>query len=124
ESPDACLGVPYFNWGPSYVDVIKTLQDGTYKSQFMWLGPDWTDINNRDTSMIGFEKGAALSADAAANVDKFIGEMAGGLNLFTGPLNYQDGTVFLKEGEVATDQQIWYAPQLLEGIDGQGVPAE
>ena len=38
--------------------------------------------------------------------------------IFEGPLNYQDGTPFLAEGEVATDSQIWYAPQLLEGMIG------
>ena len=40
------------------------------------------------------------------------------LNLFSGPLNFQDGSVYLKEGETATDHQIWYTKQLLEGIDG------
>jgi hypothetical protein len=27
----------------------------------------------------------------------------------------------LKDGEVATDLQIWYLPQLLEGMEGQSV---
>jgi len=36
-------------------------------------------------------------------------------------LNYQDGTVFLKAGETATDKQIWYLPQLLEGMKGDSV---
>jgi simple sugar transport system substrate-binding protein len=102
-APDVCLGVPYFNWGPSYVKAVKAVQAGTFKGGFDWIGPDWADINNPDTSMIGFNKGKALSADASANVDKFIKELAGGLNLYKGPLNYQDGTTFLKDGEVATD---------------------
>jgi len=34
----------------------------------------------------------------------------------------QDGTAYLKDGEVATDQQVWYLPQLLEGMEGQSVP--
>ena len=37
------------------------------------------------------------------------------------PLNLQDGTVYLADGVVATDQQIWYLPQLLEGMEGQSV---
>ena len=72
--------------------------------------------------MVGFEKGAALSAEAAASLDDFIAELAGGLNLWTGPINLQDGTDYLKDGEVATDLQIWYLPQLLEGMEGQSVP--
>jgi simple sugar transport system substrate-binding protein len=54
----------------------------------------------------------------------FIAELAGGLNLWTGPLNFQDGSAFLAEGETATDQQIWYLPQLLEGMEGQSVAFE
>ena len=123
EAPSVCLGVPYFNWGPPYVRYMKAIMDGTAKQTFEWLAPDWSNINNPDTSMVGFNKGTALTGDASANVDKFISELGGGLNLFVGPLNLQDGTVYLKDGETATDQQIWYLPQLLEGMEGQSVPA-
>ncbi len=121
EGKEVCLGVPYFNWGPSYVKAFKELKAGTFKSYFEWVAPDWTDINNRDTSAVGFAKGNALSADASTTLDKFISELAGGLNLWAGPLNLQDGAVFLKDGEVATDFQVWYLPQLLEGMEGQSV---
>ena len=121
EGMEVCLGVPYFNWGPSYTKTINAAIDGSYASFFEWSGPDWTDINNRDTSIIGFKKGDALGEEAATNLDAFIAELAGGLNLWTGPLNYQDGSVFLAEGETATPQQIWYLQQLLEGMEGQSV---
>jgi simple sugar transport system substrate-binding protein len=121
EAKDYCLGVPYFNWGPSYVDQINKANAGTFKAGFDWLGPDWKNINNPDTSMIGFTKGAALSAEASANLDKFIAALAGGLNLYTGPINFQDGSVYLADGAKATDQQIWYLPQLLQGMEGQSV---
>ena len=42
----------------------------------------------------------------------------GSTNLFVGPLNYQDGSSFLGAGEEATDEQIWYMAQLLEGMEG------
>lgn len=121
EATEVCLGVPYFNWGPSYVKALQSIQDGSYASFFENSAPDWADINNPDTSMIGFKKGDALSEEAATNLDAFIAELAGGLNLWTGPLNYQDGSVFLAEGETATMQQIWYLGQLLEGMQGQSV---
>jgi simple sugar transport system substrate-binding protein len=124
EAPDVCLGVPYFNWGPSYLATVKQVMDGSYSSTFQWLPPDWNDINNVDTTATGFIKGKGLSADNAATVDKFIAEQAGGLKLWTGPLNFQDGTAFLADGEAATDLQIWYMPQLLEGMEGQSVPSE
>lgn len=120
-APEACLGTPYFNWGVMLLPVIQSVVDGTYTRTFVWGGPDWADINNEDTSAIGFEKGPGLSAENSALLDQFIAELAGGLNLWKGPLNYQDGTVFLADGEVATDQQIWYMPQLLQGMQGDSV---
>ena len=38
---NVCLGVPYFNWGPGYIHFIKASMDGKYKSEWLWLGPDW-----------------------------------------------------------------------------------
>jgi len=118
EAKDICLGVPYFNWGPAYVTAIKSAADGSWKSQFLWNNPDWTNINNPDTSAVGFVKGTALSADAAIYLDKFIAQLSGGMNLWKGPLNLQDKSVYLADGVAATDLQIWYLPQLLEGMEG------
>ena len=120
-APDACLGAPYFNWGVMMLPVFQSIQDGTYTRQFVWGGPDWADINNLDTSVIGFKKSDGLSAENSALLDQFIAELAGGLNLWTGPLNYQDGSEFLADGVEATPQQIWYLPQLLEGMTGDSV---
>ncbi|OQB97273.1 MAG: Purine-binding protein precursor [Spirochaetes bacterium ADurb.Bin110] len=120
EGKDVSLGVPYFNWGPAYANAVRSAMNGTWKNHFEWNDPDWKNINNPDTSAVGFIKGS-LSKDASAAVDKFIDELGKGLNLWVGPLNYQDGTVFLKKGEKATDQQIWYLPQLLQGMEGQSV---
>lgn len=122
EGASVCLGVPYFNWGPAYLNEIKAASEGNFKSSFQWNGPNWSDINNPDTSAIGFVKGDALSAEDATQLDAFIAALAGGLNLWTGPINLQDGTSYLGDGEVATDQQVWYLPQLLEGMEGQSVP--
>jgi simple sugar transport system substrate-binding protein len=117
EAPEVCLGVPYFNWGPAYLDVVESVQNGTFEATWEWVGPDWNDINNHDTSAVGFVEGDGLG-DAKTDLDAFIAELAGGLELWTGPLNYQDGSTFLADGETATDQQIWYMPQLLEGVEG------
>jgi len=121
-SPAVCLGTPFFNWGPSYLETIRSAAEGNFQSSFQWLAPDWSDLNNLDTSHVGFVKGNGLAADDAATLDAFIADLAGGLNLWTGPINLQDGTAYLADGEVATDQQVWYLPQLLEGMEGQSVP--
>jgi simple sugar transport system substrate-binding protein len=122
EAPEVCLGVPFFNWRPFYLAELTAFKDGTWAPSFQWRGPTYPDINNLDTSYAGFVKGEALTEEAATNLDAFIAELAGGLNLWTGPLNLQDGSQYLADGEVATEQQIWYLPQLLEGMEGQSVP--
>ena len=119
QAPEICLGVPYFNWGPAYKTTLQSAIDGTFASNFQWNGPDWSDINNPDTSAVGFVIGPALSAEATTSLNDFIADLAGGLNLWTGPINLQDGTVYLTDGQVATDQQVWYLPQLLQGMEGQ-----
>jgi simple sugar transport system substrate-binding protein len=119
EATDVCLGVPYFNWGPDYLQAIEGVMDGTWQQEWEWNGPDWSDINNPDTSAVGWVDGDALSADNKALLDEFIAQLAdGSLNLWAGPLTFQDGTVFVADGATATDEEIWYTPQLLEGIEG------
>ena len=124
EAPEICLGVPYFNWGPDYVEEIQAVKAGEFEMHWEWNEPNWSDINDPDTSPIGFEKGPGLADAESADLDAFIDELAEGLNLWVGPLNLQDGTAYLGDGEEATTQQIWYLPQLLEGMEGQSVPEE
>jgi simple sugar transport system substrate-binding protein len=131
EAPEACLGVPYYNWGPAYVGLVQSILDGSFAPSWDWLAPNWDDLNNPDTSAIGFVKGPGLSEDNGASLDAFIAELATGslggeegFNLWTGPLNLQDGSEYLAEGTLATAEQVWYLPQLLEGMTGDSGVAE
>ena len=136
-APEICLGVPYFNWGPSYLDIATRVSEGTYTQEWTWFGPDWADLNNPDTSGVGFVVGDGLSEENARHLDDFIASLAtfasehpdeGGLPsafaLWEGPLALQDGTVLAAEGEfvkpIEADNPltIWYLPQLLEGMVG------
>lgn len=117
-APEACLGVPYFNWIPGYTKLIGEAMGGRWQPQFLWLGPDWQDLNNPGTSSIGFMVGEALGKADQQALAEFQQALAKGLNLFTGPLNFQDGTPFLKAGETPSDDQVWNLPQLLEGMEG------
>lgn len=120
EAPEICLGVPYFNWGPGYLRIVKAFAAGTLKQQWLWDGPDWKNINDPDTSAVGFVAGPALTGDAKAKTDAFIAGLAAGtIDLFKGPLNFQDNTVYLKDGEKAVwEKNVWYFPQLLQGMTG------
>ena len=115
--PDVCLGVPYYNWGPGYLDFIKAARSGKWASKWIWRGPDWKDINNRATSSIGFQAGPALAASVKKHLDDFTKKLgAKKITLFKGPLNYQDGSPFLKAGQAASDKQLWNMQQLLQGM--------
>jgi simple sugar transport system substrate-binding protein len=120
QTPEICLGVPYFNWGPGYLKILKEFQAGTLKQFWTWDGPDWKNINNPDTSAIGFLAGLALIGDAKAKTEVFTkGLSDGSINLFIGPLNFQDGSAYLKAGEKAVwEKNVWYLPQLLQGMTG------
>lgn len=122
DAPEACLGVPYYNWGPEYLKIAQAVQAGTYTPEWVWVAPNWTD---EETSMVGFLPGAAL-ADTAS-LAAFEAELvsyardnanAGTFMLWEGPLNLQDGTVLAAEGEKVDALKVWWLPQLLEGMNG------
>tara|TARA_B100000579_G_C22835540_1_gene858515 strand:+ start:641 stop:2644 length:2004 start_codon:yes stop_codon:yes gene_type:complete len=118
QAPDVCLGVNYYNWGPAYLTAAIHASFGTFENNFHWPGPNWSDWNDHDSSMIGWIPGDGLTAAENDELNDYIAEITKSKAIFEGPLNYQDGTPFLSDGEVASDLQIWYAPQLLEGMIG------
>ena len=119
QAPDVCLGVPYFNWGPAYLDLVNSVGSDTYKAEWKWVGPNWGNINHKPTSSIGYKMGDGLTEGQERQIQSFIDALGNkGVELFTGPLNFQDGSQYLADGEKATDKQIWYTPMLLEGMKG------
>ncbi len=126
-APDACLGIPYFHWGPKYLEIAQAVLGDGYVQDWEWTSPDWSDINNPDTTAVGWRNGPALSEGSATNLQAFIDEMIayqtdpaneGSFFLWEGPLNYQDGTVLAAEGEKVDPLKVWFLPLLLEGIVG------
>jgi simple sugar transport system substrate-binding protein len=118
-APSVCLGVPFFSWGPAYLATAQAVAAGTWTQSWDWNGPNWDALTDPSQTNVGWVDGAALSAEAAANLADFISKMASGeVNVWAGPINLQDITPYIAAGQAATDQQIWYLPQLLEGMDG------
>lgn len=127
NTPPACLGAAYYNWGPAYLNTIQEIKDGTWEAEWEWLPPDWSDINSPDTSIIGFIRGEGLPEEVSADLDSFYQEMAtystdaaneGSIFLWQGPINLQDGTELAPEGESVEVLDVWFLPQLLEGMTG------
>ncbi|MBL8131073.1 MAG: BMP family ABC transporter substrate-binding protein [Anaerolineae bacterium] len=121
-APDVCLGSAVFNWRPMYLAEITEMQAGTWTPKFLWPQPDYANYDDVTMNSTYFIPGTALSEEAAAALEELKSELAGGLDLWAGPINLQDGTPYIADGETATLEQLWYLPQLLEGMDGQSVP--
>ncbi len=119
EKPEICLGVPFFNWGPAYLATAQAVSDGTWTQSWEWNPAYWDNLTDKDKSNVGWVDGPGLTAEMKADLDDFISGLASGdIVIWKGPINLQDGTLYLADGEVATDKQIWYLPQLLEGMEG------
>ncbi len=136
EAPEACLGAAYYNWGPAYLDVMQRVLDGSWSQEWLWLEPKWDEINedgfytDADTSVSGFKLGDALSMETIETLQEFAAEIeafqtdpmnAGKIFLWEGPLNLQDGTPLAAEMESVSLLDIWFLPQLLEGMVGASV---
>jgi simple sugar transport system substrate-binding protein len=125
QGPESCLGVPFYNWGVGFLPIAQAVIDGTWEPSWDWLRPNFEDLNDDATNITGYQFGDAVTDEVRAQVDAFIVDYtAFGLGnedaiyLWEGPLNLQDGTELAPEGENVALTDIWYLPQLLEGMTG------
>jgi simple sugar transport system substrate-binding protein len=115
-----CLGVPYFNWGPTYLNIAQQVQTGTWQQSWDYLDPDWTNLADTQNNLVQWVNGPALSADAQAQLLAFTGGLGdASINLYEGPLKYANGTTWVAIGESASPETVWYTDQLLTGIVDQ-----
>jgi simple sugar transport system substrate-binding protein len=119
NAPDICLGVPYFNWGPSYLETIEAVQNGTWAQDWVITEPNYDDLTNNDVTGVGWIMGPGLTDEMKTDLEEFIAGLASGeLDVWDGPIILQDSTEFVPAGETPTYEEIWYLPQLLQGMEG------
>ena len=119
NAPEICLGVPYFNWGPAYLETTQAVSNGTWTQSWDWNPPYWEDLTDNTKTAAGWVDGPGLTPETAETLHDFISKLASGdVNVWTGPINLQDGSEYIAAGEVATDEEIWYLPLLIEGMEG------
>ncbi len=110
--PNAQLTSIIDNWGPYYVARVKAAMDGNWKSEDTWDGikPGMVKIAKfSDKIPADVRKMAADARDAIS---------AGKLHPFTGPINKQDGSPWLKAGETASDGDLASMSFYVEGVEG------
>jgi simple sugar transport system substrate-binding protein len=100
------------NWGPYYVARTQAVMDGTWTSVSTWDGIG--------TGMVGIgEISDAVPAEVKAEALALKAALAdGSYHAFTGPLNKQDGSAWLAEGETADDGTLAGMNFYVEGIEG------
>jgi len=111
--PTARLGSIIDDWGPYYVSRVGAVIDGTWESTDTWDGiaPGLTKIG-------GFAE--AVPFEVRDQAMQAAIQIAGGrLHPFTGPINKQDGSPWLAEGETADDGTLLGMNFYVEGIEGE-----
>ncbi len=100
------------NWAPYYIDRVRAVMEGTWESTDTWDGiaPGMVEIGEITDAVPADVKAEALALrDALAD---------GSYHSFTGPLNKQDGTAWLADGDVADDGTLAGMDFYVEGITG------
>jgi simple sugar transport system substrate-binding protein len=101
------------NWAPYYIDRVQAVMDGTWESQQVWHGIDEGMVEIGEiTEAVPDE----VRQEALALKDSIA---AGDYHPFTGPLNKQDGTQWLAEGETALDSTLLGMDFYVAGLDAE-----
>ena len=100
------------DWGPYYIARTQAVLDGTWESVDTWDG-----IRE---GMVGIgEISDAVPADVKAEALAMIAAIAAGeYHPFTGPINKQDGSAWLADGEVSEDGPLLGMNFYVEGLTG------
>jgi len=101
------------NWAPYYIERTKAVMDGTWETVNTW--------NGIGKGMVGIgEISSAVPEDVKAKALELKAAIASGeYHPFTGPINKQDGSAWLAEGEVADDGTLAGMNFYVEGIEGE-----
>ncbi|MDD2361234.1 MAG: BMP family ABC transporter substrate-binding protein, partial [Syntrophaceticus schinkii] len=111
-APKGYLTSPVWNWGPYYVDVVKSVKEGTWKSEAYWgsMADQVVDL-------------AAMSSLVPDDVKKLVEDKKGKItsgewDVFTGPIKDQKGNIKVPEGKKMSDEEMLGFDWFVEGVEG------
>jgi len=108
-APNAALTSLTDEWGPYYISRVQAALDGSWKPDNVWLG-----IKDGAVKLAPFTN---MPDDVKAMAESTAKKIAGGWNPFTGPIAKQDGSPWLKDGEVADDGTLLGMNFYVKGVD-------
>jgi simple sugar transport system substrate-binding protein len=101
------------NWGPYYIRRVGEAMEGTWEQSDTWEGMPEGMV------LIG-EMSEAIPEEVRASATALMESMQSGeYHPFTGPINRQDGTAWLAEGEIADDGTLAGMAFYVEGLTGE-----
>lgn len=112
-APEAHLTGILDLWAPYYIQQVGAVMDGTWEAGNVWHG--------FAEGMVGMAPfGDMVPDDVKAEAEALIASIAdGSYHPFTGPINRQDGTPWLAEGETALDGDLLSMDFYVEGITSE-----
>ncbi|HTV71337.1 MAG TPA: BMP family ABC transporter substrate-binding protein [Rhizobiaceae bacterium] len=97
------------DWGPYYTERVKAVIDGTWKQQDVWGG-----MKEGHVVMAPFTN---MPDDVKKAAEDTVAKITGGFEPFTGPVKKQDGSDWLKDGEVAENGVLLGLNFYVAGVD-------
>jgi basic membrane protein A len=119
-APDAVLTSPIWNWGVYYVDAIKRIIAGTWKTDQFWGGMKDGIVDLAPLASFVPEDVRKMVEDKKQEImdGKF-----GIFDIFSGPLKDQAGQIRVEEGKKMTGDEILNMKWFVEGVVGE-IPPE
>jgi basic membrane protein A len=116
--PEACLTVPYWNWGPEYVRIIKSMMDDTFVGEDIYF-----DVDSGSLGLLGFVEDQSpqpgVPESVIPQVQELLAKMESGeftrFDVFTGPINDNKGVEVVPAGASLTQSDL----EGLKGIEGR-----
>lgn len=113
-APKAQLTSIIDNWNHYYVERVRAVMEGTWKSEDTWGGINTGMVEmaeyNTDTLTPEMIDEARMTAEAIAN---------GTLHPFAGPIRNQAGELVAKEGETISDKDLLGMNYYVQGVEGE-----
>ncbi|MBG0777782.1 MAG: BMP family ABC transporter substrate-binding protein [Desulfovibrionaceae bacterium] len=111
-APKSHLTAPIWNWGPFYTHVVKSVMDGSWKSESVWPGMEEGIVDLAPYGPMVPQDVRDKVEDARRKI------VSGQFKVFAGPVKDQKGEVKVPEGAVAGDEQLLGMTWFVEGVIG------